>query len=96
MAVIFAASCAAAFVGLIPSPVPAAAAMQTIKPVVVAAKSETLNLGADPSHASCEHPWPYYEASCLHDPRRRNNDSTAVRMIILEKLAGNRIQTIQR
>jgi hypothetical protein len=103
MATIFAAGCAAVFVGIVPPPGPASAQVQTSTPdaavvikSIAATKSETLILGADVRRTSCENAWPYYEVSCLRDPARHMGDSGTVRTITLDKLAGDRIKTAQR
>jgi hypothetical protein len=105
MATIFAAGCAAVFVGIVPPPGPASAQMKTSKPDVIvvskpiaATKSAPLTLGGGVRRAGCENAWPYYEVSCLRDSGRHNGDGdrTNVRTITLDKIAGDRIQTAQR
>jgi hypothetical protein len=96
IAVIFAAGCAAVFVGIVPPPTPAAAAIQTDKPDVIASvKSDTVTLRPGVQSAGCVQPWPYYEASCVRDSRR-HSARTAVRMITLDKPAGHVIKNLQR
>jgi hypothetical protein len=93
-AVVFAAGCAAVFVGAVPPPTPATAATQTGKHELIAAtKSETLTLDAS---IGCQHAWPYYEASCLRDSRRQNGGGAVVRVIALDKFVTDRIQIAQR
>ena len=95
--IIFAACCAAVFVGILPPPAPAAAALQTNRhDIIVSVKSDIMTRRADLRRAGCVQPWPYYEASCLHDSRRRETSIAAVRMISLDKSARHYIQDVQR
>jgi hypothetical protein len=97
IAVIFAAGCAAVFVGILPPPAPAAAALQTNRhDIIVSVKSDIMTPRADLRRAGCVQPWPYYEASCLRDSRKRDGGSAAVRMISLDKSARHYIQNVQR
>jgi hypothetical protein len=97
IAIIFAAGCAAVFVGILPPPAPAAAAVQTGgHDIVVSVKSDIMTPRADPRRAGCVQPWPYYEASCLHDSRRGETSIAAVRMISLDKSTRHYVQNVQR
>jgi hypothetical protein len=96
IAMIFAAGCAAVFVGILPPPAPAAAAIQTGRHDIIVAKSDMMTRRADLRRAGCVQPWPYYEASCLYDSHRRETSVAAVRMISLDKSARHYIQNVQR
>jgi hypothetical protein len=90
MAVVFAAACAAVSVGIIPPPVPAAAAVQNSKHDLPATgKSEMPAPRAAEHRTGCVEAWPYYEASCLRDMRVHNGVSTAVRVVTADKQAGS-------
>jgi hypothetical protein len=93
MAIVFAAGCAAVFVGILPPPAPAAAAIQNSKHDVIAAgKTETPAPRAAEYRTGCAEAWPYYEASCLRDARAHEG----VRVVSVDKPANVRIQTAQR
>ena len=93
LAIIVAAACAAVFVGFIPPPAPAFAAIQTEqRNVVRTATSETSPRSLDSASAACAQAWPYYEASCLRDSRRQNGKAAVVRVVAAGKPATTRIQ----
>ncbi len=97
IAVVFAAGCAAVFVGIVPPPTPAAAAIQTgRRDIVTSMKSDTVTPRTEVRSAGCVQPWPFYEASCLRDSRRHEGSSGAVRVIALDKPAGHVIKNLQR
>jgi hypothetical protein len=97
MAVILAAGCAAVFVGILPPPAPAAAAIQNGKHHIIAAgKTETQAPRAAEHRTGCAEAWPYYEASCLRDAHVHEGVSTSVRVVSADKAAKIRIQTAQR
>lgn len=97
LAVIVAAGCAAVFVGFVPPPVPALAAVQTPQgDVTVAVIPETLTRGIDARGAACAQPWPYYEPSCLRDSRRQDGRAPIVRIIAVGKPAADRLRKAQR
>jgi hypothetical protein len=97
MAVAFATGCAAVFVGILPPPVPAAAAMQNSKHDVIAAGKTQMPAPRAAEHRTgCAEAWPYYEASCLREARVREGVSTTVRVVSVDKPAQVRIQTAQR
>jgi|ERR1700683_1832660 hypothetical protein len=97
MAIVFAAGCAAVFVGILPPPAPAAAAIQNSKHDVIAAgKTETPAARAAEHRTGCAEAWPYYEASCLRNARVHEGVSTTVRVVSVDTPAKVRIQTAQR
>jgi len=97
IAIIFAAGCAAVFVGIVPPPAPAVAAIQSSRHnAIVSVKSDITTPRADLRRTDCVQPWPYYEASCLRDSRRVESRSATVRMIALDKPAARHIQNVQR
>lgn len=97
MAVILAAGCAAVFVGILPPPVPAAAAIQNSKhDVIVGGKTDKPATRAAEHRTGCAEAWPYYEVSCLRDARMHEGVSTTVRVVSVDKPSKVHIQIAQR
>jgi hypothetical protein len=51
---------------------------------VLGAKGDRID--ARPAGDKCEHEWPYFEASCLRDPRYPFGQAREVRIISLDRL----------
>jgi hypothetical protein len=51
---------------------------------VLGAKGDRID--ARPAGDKCEHEWPYFEASCLRDPRYPFGQAREVRIIPLDRL----------
>ncbi len=93
LAIVAAAVCAGAIVGLIPEPTPAVAAGSSSsvqsrgtaipdsnKSAVVAAVRI-----AESRNAACSHGWPYYAPVCLHDNRRPDGKARIVRLVTADR-----------
>jgi len=97
LAITVAATCAAVFVGFVPQPAPAVAAVEIPEPGAAgAAKRETGVSGINIGAAACVQAWPYYEPSCLRDARRPGSSVRVVRVITAGKPAADRIRQVQR
>ena len=97
LAITVAAACAAVFVGFVPQPAPAVAAVETPEPGAPGtAKHETGVADIDVRAAACGQAWPYYEPSCLRDARRPGSSVGVVRVIAAGKPAADRIRQVQR
>ena len=93
IAVSAAAVIAATFVGFVPPPEPASAAVVTDVPslaiaAVAAAPIPTVSAQVD---ISCTNAWPYYEQSCLQNAKTR-----VVRLIADDKSVANRALRARR
>jgi hypothetical protein len=77
---IIAAAAIAALLAMLPSFVPQVEAHGP----VLGAKGDRID--ARPAGAKCEHEWPYFEASCLRDPRYAFGQAREVRIISLDRL----------
>jgi len=97
LAITVAAACAAVFVGFVPPPAPAVAAVQTPEPGAPGtAKHETGVSGINIRGSACVQAWPYYESSCLRDARTPGSSVRVVRVIAAGKPAADRIRQVQR
>ena len=98
-----AATCAAIFVTLVPAPGPAAgSALSEIRKEFALTTSGgngeallTNERGAG-HNGACQEAWPYYEQSCLHDVRRNDGKSGAVRVIALRRAAAIPLRAVAR
>ena len=103
LALAAAATCAAIFVTLVPAPGPAAgSALSEIHKESAATMSAgngsallTNERGAG-HNGACREAWPYYEQSCLHDPRQNDGKSRAVRVIALRRTAAMPLKAVAR
>lgn len=97
LAITVAAVCAAVFVGFVPQPAPAVAAVEAPKPAVPgAAKHDTGVSGINIGAAACVQAWPYYEPSCLRNARTPGSNVRVARIITAGKPAADRIRQLQR
>ena len=86
LAITVAAACAAVFVGFVPPPAPAVAAVQTPEPGAPGtAKHETGVSGINIRGSACVQAWPYYEATCLNDSQQASGKSRVIRVIALDR-----------
>jgi hypothetical protein len=96
VAVAVAAACAAVFVGFVPPPTPALAAVESAHDNIAQAATPAPLSRGDVASAVCAQAWPYYETGCLRDSRRQDGRAAVVRVVAFTKPAANRVQQVQR